>query len=134
MIPHCSSWKSFGRSNDLPIKLWWSHLCSIESAFSSSNAFSSSVNSNTEAHCAQLMCSMAIFPVKDTKNYLRAHFPLVLSSVYSMDTLSVTTQLFKTKCSPSYCTVRIYKHRDDPPSLQLKCNKYHQWAGTWLHL
>lgn len=67
------------------------------------------------------------FQWRTRKNYLRAHFPLALSSVYSMDSLSVTTQLFKTKCIPSYCTVRIYKHWDDSPSYNWNVRNVSNW-------
>lgn len=74
LTPDCLSWKSFCRSNDLPIKLWLNHLCSIEGAFSSSNTFSSGMNTNTEAHCAHHTCRRAIFPVKDTEKPSKSSF------------------------------------------------------------
>lgn len=111
--------KFFCRSNDLSIKLWLNHLCSVEGAFSSSNTFSSGMNTNSEAHCARHTCHMVIFPVKDTEKLSKSSFSSwsIICVLYGQP---VTTQLFKIKCILSYWSVGIYKHRDDPPSYKLK--------------
>lgn len=133
LISHYSSWKSFCRSNGLPIKLWLNHLCSVEDALSSSNTFSSSKNANTESHCACCACLIVIFFFFTEGHWKTKHSfsSLDLSSVYSMDSSSISTLLFKAECSLTHWTVSVAKW-GRLSSLQLKCNKCQQLAVTWL--
>lgn len=107
--------------------------CSIQSAFSSRNAFSSSINTNTDAQCVPCTCHLAIFSSERLERQSKSSFSPwpVICILYGQ--LVCHILLLKTKHILLYRSEGIDKHWW-VTSLRLNDNRCQQWAETYLCL